>query len=65
MRETVRDFLSRAVADSMRVRIEANDMLPITGTKEEVIDKADGLYFLDFNLSGLNEVTIRATYHAC
>lgn len=65
MRETVAAFINRAVADTMLIRVEANDMLPIIGTKEEIINKADGLYFMGFELDGFNSVTIKATYHAC
>ena len=65
MRETVVDFINRAVTDTMNIRVEANDMLPIIGTKAEVIDKVEGLYFMDFALKGFNDVTITATYHAC
>ena len=63
-RESVRDFIERAVSDGMFIRIEANDMLPIKDTKENILNKVDGLYLVDFDVVDFNNITIRATYHS-
>lgn len=63
-RESVRDFIERAVSDGMFIRIEANDMLPIKDTKENILNVVDGLYLVDFDVVDFNNITIRATYHS-
>ena len=64
MRELVTEFIERAVSDYMTIRVEANDMLPITGVKEDVIKKVEGLYVEKFEMTGINSVTITAMYYA-
>lgn len=63
-KESLRDFIERAVSDGMYIRIEANDMLPIKDTKENILNKVDGLYLVDFDVVDFNNITIRATYHS-
>ena len=52
--ETVLDFLKRAVSDSDRVIIRANDVPSVVGTKSEVINNKRGLdyYFGGFSIEG-------------
>ena len=64
MRESVSEFINRVVSDYMDIRVEANDMLPIIGKKEDIISRVDGLYVMKFEMSGINEVIITASYHA-
>lgn len=64
MKETVTEFLNRAVADYMNVRVEANDILPIKGTKEEIIDKVNDLYFEKYVIIN-NLVVITASFYGC
>lgn len=63
-RETVKSFINRAIPEEMFIRIEANDMLPIRGTKKNIINRVDELYLLDFDIVDFNNITIRATYHS-
>ena len=64
--ESVQEFLDRAVSDNTIVRIEANDMLPIQGTKSELLNNSrfkkiySNMYFGTFKLVG-REVHIQAT----
>ena len=67
MRESVKDFIKRVISeDDYRVRIEANDMLPITATKAELVsgNKVDGLYVIKMEITGWNSITITAGYHS-
>lgn len=64
MREPVTEFIERAVSDYMTIRVEANDMLPITGVKADVMKKVDGLYVEKFEMTGINSLTITAMYYA-
>lgn len=67
MRESVKDFIARAISsDDYQIRIEANDMLPITDTKAELVKgkRIDGLYMIKMEITGWNSVTITAGYHA-
>ena len=63
--ESVNDFLNRAVGANNRVRIEANDMESIVGTKAEVQSNDrfnklfSNMYFGKFEMQG-NEVVITA-----
>lgn len=63
--ESVNDFLNRAVGASNRVRIEANDMESIVGTKAEIQNDSrfnrlfSNMYFGKFEMRG-NEVVITA-----
>ena len=64
MREAVKDFIERVITDDYTIiRVEANDMLPKVGTKNELLDKVDGLYVLTFAVN-IDCVTIVATYYA-
>lgn len=63
MRETVKEFINRAVSDDWDIRVEANDIFPIIGKKAEIISRVDDLYILDFEVNG-NEIIIRATFYA-
>ena len=39
MREAVKDFIERVITDDYTIiRVEANDMLPKVGTKNELLD---------------------------
>lgn len=65
MRESVKNFIERVVDSNYCViRVEANDMLPKRGTKEEMMDKVDGLYVIGFEFTGINSITITAGYYA-
>ena len=65
MRESVKNFIERVVDNEYcNIRVEANDMLPKIGTKEEIIDKVDGLYVIHFTFTGINSITITAGYYA-
>lgn len=64
--ESVEEFLNRAVGDNDIVRIEGNDMLPIKGTKSEVLKDSrfkktySNMYFGTFKVVG-REIHIQAT----
>ena len=65
MRESVKNFIERVVDNEYcNIRVEANDMLSKIGTKEEIMDKVDGLYVIGFTFTGINSITITAGYYA-
>lgn len=65
MRESVKNFIERVVDNEYcNIRVEANDMLSKIGTKEEIMDKVDGLYVINFTFTGINSITITAGYYA-
>lgn len=67
MREALRNFIDRVVTDeNYKIRVEANDMLPIVGTKAELANskKIDNLYAMGMEVTGWDSITITAGYYA-
>ena len=67
MKETVTSFISRAVGEYDRIRVEASDMLPIKGYKDEVIKEINSkpeCLFIDGFTVEKNEVIIQASFQS-
>lgn len=68
MKETVTSFISRAVGEYDRIRVEASDMLPIKGHKDEVIkkinSKPENLFIDDFTVENDQTVVIHASFQS-
>lgn len=68
--ETVADFLNRFLAgynaENVIVRIEADDMLPIIGNKENVLKRLETheLYMGELKVMDYNNITVRAIFRA-
>lgn len=67
--ETIKDFLQRIGAaddQNIKIRLEANDMLPKFGTAAEIIKNFGDMYVLKVDLTEVfyNKITIRARDNA-
>lgn len=68
--ETVADFIKRFLvgfnADSVIVRVEADDMLPIIGNKENVLKRLEthSLFMGELQVVDFNNITIKAVFNA-
>lgn len=66
MKESVVSFINRVSGDYDRIRVEASDMLPIKGYKNEVIEKinskSDDLFIDNFTIENDQTVVIHASF---